>query len=118
METLLLFQQSLLLEVEVVEHPLLVKCQVILVDRAVEVELMVRVQVHNLAALVILLLLVLLKEILVDLPQVLVLHGLVVLEGALALRVVITLQVVQEQLQQLMLPLLHEVVVVEKDLLL
>ena len=118
METLLLFQQSLLLEVAVVEHPLLVKCQVILVDRAEAVELTVLVKVHNLVVLVILLLLALPKVILVVLPQVLVLHGLVVLEGALALRVVITLQVVQAKLQQLMLPLLHEEVAVEKDLLL
>jgi len=78
----------------------------------------VLVLVHNLAVLVILLPLVLLKVILVALPQVQVLRGRVVLVVEQVLQVEIIPLAVRAKLQQLMLPLLLEVEAVEEEQLL
>jgi hypothetical protein len=78
----------------------------------------VLVLVHNLAVLVILLPLVLLKVILVALPQVQVLRGRVVLVVEQVLQVEVIPLAVRAKLQQLMLPLLLEVEAVEEEQLL
>jgi hypothetical protein len=78
----------------------------------------VLVVVHNLAVLVILPLLALLKVIQVALPQVQVLRGQVVLAVEQVLRVEIIPLAVRAKLQQLMLPLLHEEEEAEEEQLL